>query len=89
MCVRVQTDFFRARDRLSSHVSCEKEIDQKTIASQNLRHAREREKSERNFSRNESEEEEEDKEERRLLFGKSFALSARAFYFFTRVIETI
>jgi len=31
-------------------------------------------------SRNESEEEE-DKEERRLLFGKSFALSARAFYF--------
>ena len=31
-------------------------------------------------SRNESEEEEE-KEERRLLFGKSFALSARAFYF--------
>jgi hypothetical protein len=30
-------------------------------------------------SRNGSEEEE-DKEERRLLFGKSFALSARAFY---------
>ena len=42
MCVWVQTDFHRARDRLSSHVSFEKEIDQKTIASQNLRHARER-----------------------------------------------
>jgi len=42
VCVWVQTDFHRARDRLSSHVSFEKEIDQKTIASQNLRHARER-----------------------------------------------
>lgn len=90
MCACACKQTFFARAIVSRHTcQCEKEIDQKTIASQNLRHAREREKSERNFSRNESEEEEEDKEERRLLFGKSFALSARAFYFFTRVIETI
>jgi hypothetical protein len=39
-------------------------------------------------SRNESEEEE-DKEERRLLFGKSFALSARAFYFSRALLKQI